>query len=139
MEKEFSKNNPLDKLSGITKNNEMIKNVNEEHNNESKDQVKKKPGRPKTKTEKTKTINIAVPVSVLEKIDIAKVCYGNNLTCYINRLIEKDIEANYEEYKNIIIVKYTTRKQKARDEILLCLHNLNLKLYIQSQKKYFSD
>ena len=74
----------------------------EEHDNENKDPVKKKPGRPKTKTEETKTINIAVPVSVLEKIDIAKVCYGNNLTCYINRLIKKDIEANYEEYKNII-------------------------------------
>lgn len=102
MGKEFTKNNPLDKLSGITKNNEMIKNVNEEHNNESKDQVKKKPGRPKTKTEETKTINIAVPISILEKIDIAKVCYGNNLTSYINKLIEKDIEMNYEEYKNII-------------------------------------
>lgn len=102
MGKGFSKNNPLDKLSGITKNNEMIKSVNEEHNNENKNQLKKKPGRPKTKTEETKTINIAVPVSVLEKIDIAKVCYGNNLTSYINRLIKKDIEANYDEYKNII-------------------------------------
>ena len=87
MGKEFSKNNPLDKLSGITENNRMVKSVNEEHDNENKDPVKKKPGRPKTKTEETKTINIAVPVSVLEKIDIAKVCYGNNLTCYINRQI----------------------------------------------------
>ncbi len=102
MEKRFSKNNPLDKLSGITKNNETLNNVNEEYNNENQDKVKKRPGRPKTKTEETKTINIAVPVSVLEKMDIAKVCYGNNLTCYINRLIEKDIKANYEEYKNII-------------------------------------
>lgn len=102
MEKEFSKNNPLDKLSGIKENSRVVKNVNVKHDNENKDQVKKKPGRPKTKTEETKTINIAVPVSVLEKIDIAKVCYGNNLTCYINRLIKKDIEANYEEYKNII-------------------------------------
>ena len=51
MGKEFSKNNPLDKLSGITENNRMVKSVNEEHDNENKDQVKKKPGRPKTKTE----------------------------------------------------------------------------------------
>ena len=62
---------------------------------------KRKVGRPKTKTEDTKTINIAVPVSVLEKLDTVKVCYGNNLTQYINKLIEKDIEANYDNYKQI--------------------------------------
>ena len=62
---------------------------------------KGKVGRPKTKTEETKTINIAVPVSVLEKLDTVKVCYGNNLTQYINKLIEKDIEANYDNYKHI--------------------------------------
>lgn len=62
---------------------------------------KRKVGRPKTKTEDTKTINIAVPVSVLEKLDTVKVCYGNNLTQYINKLIEKDIEANYDNYKHI--------------------------------------
>lgn len=63
--------------------------------------TKRKVGRPKTKTEETKTINIAVPVSVLEKLDTVKVCYGNNLTQYINKLIEKDIEANYDNYKHI--------------------------------------
>ena len=62
---------------------------------------KRKVGRPKTKTEDTKTINIAGPVSVLEKLDTVKVCYGNNLTQYINKLIEKDIEANYDNYKQI--------------------------------------
>ena len=62
---------------------------------------KRKVGRPKTKTEDTKTNNIAVPVSVLEKLDTVKVCYGNNLTQYINKLIEKDIEANYDNYKHI--------------------------------------
>ncbi len=102
MGKKFSKNSPLEKLSGTIKNNEPVNGVTEEYNNENKDEVKKRPGRPRTKTEETKTINIAVPVSVLEKIDIAKVCYGNNLTCYINRLIEKDLKTNYEQYKNII-------------------------------------
>ena len=62
---------------------------------------KRKVGRPKTKTEDTKTINIAVPVSVLEKLDTVKVCYGNNLTQYINKLIEKEIEANNDNYKHI--------------------------------------
>ena len=63
--------------------------------------TKRKVGRPKTKTEETKTINIAVPVSVLEKLDTVKVRYSNNLTQYINKLIEKDIEANYDNYKHI--------------------------------------
>jgi predicted DNA binding CopG/RHH family protein len=50
---------------------------------------------------KTKTINIAVEFDTLDKIQIAKAKYGDNLTKYINALIEKDLEANYEEYKSI--------------------------------------
>lgn len=67
----------------------------------------KKPGRKtldpggKKKTEYTKTINIAVELDVLEKIQIAKIKYGDNLTNYINTLIEKDLEANFETYKMI--------------------------------------
>lgn len=61
--------------------------------------VKKRAGRPKTKTEDCKTINIAVPVSLLEQMNIAKVMYKDNLTLYINKLIEKDLEANLEKYQ----------------------------------------
>lgn len=60
---------------------------------------KKKVGRPKTKTEDCKAINIAVPLSVLEKMEVAKVMYRDNLTLYVNRIIEKDLEANYDKYK----------------------------------------
>ena len=63
--------------------------------------VKKKPGRPKTKTEPEKTINISVPISLLEKMEIAKAKHGNNLTKYVNAVIKSDIEAHFEEYKNI--------------------------------------
>lgn len=68
---------------------------------------KKSVGRPpldpdgRKKKEYTKTINVAVPLDTLEKIQIAKVKYGDNLTKYINTLIEKDLEANYETYKTI--------------------------------------
>ena len=60
--------------------------------------VKKKPGRPKTKTEPEKTINISVPISILEKMEIAKVKHGNNLTRYVNAVIKADLDANYEKY-----------------------------------------
>ena len=63
--------------------------------------VKKKPGRPKTKTEPEKTINISVPVSLLEKMEIAKAKHGNNLTRYVNAVIRADLDAHFEEYKNI--------------------------------------
>lgn len=63
---------------------------------------KRKVGRPKTKTEETKTINIAVPVSTLEKLETVKLCYGNNMTQYINTLIEKDLRANYEKYQAFV-------------------------------------
>lgn len=61
----------------------------------------KRPGRPKVKTEECKTINIAVPISVLEKIEIAKCKYHGNLTEYVNAAIKKDLEAHFEEYKKI--------------------------------------
>lgn len=96
--KGFTKNNPLDKLSGSTQN-ELPKAAIMHSTEDQK--IKRKVGRPKTKTEETKTINIAVPISVLEKLDTVKVCYGNNLTQYINKLIDKDIEANYDNYKHI--------------------------------------
>lgn len=98
----FSRYNPLDNLSGknITSSKETMTH-NEEAKAAAEPKPKRKVGRPKIKTEPTKTINIAVPVSVLEKLDTVKVCYGNNLTQYINKLIEKDIEANYDNYKNI--------------------------------------
>ena len=109
MAKGFAKNNPLDKLSGakptptVTVPDEEPKAAVEpkKPTKAEEPKEKRKVGRPKTKTEDTKTINIAVPVSVLEKLDTVKVCYGNNLTQYINKLIEKDIEANYDNYKHI--------------------------------------
>lgn len=68
---------------------------------ENKTAPRRRAGRPKTRTEETRNINIAVPVSVLKKLDTAKVCYSNNLTQYINTLIEKDLKANYEHYSHI--------------------------------------
>lgn len=75
--------------------------------NAPEETTKKEVGRPtldptgKKKKDYCKTVNIAIPLDTLEKIQIAKVKYGDNLTKYINALIEKDLEANYESYKNI--------------------------------------
>lgn len=106
MAKSFKNNTPIDKLSGATPtpvipDEEPKAAVEPKKESKTEPKTKRKVGRPKTKTEETKTINIAVPVSVLEKLDTVKVCYGNNLTQYINKLIEKDIEANYDNYKHI--------------------------------------
>lgn len=105
MAKGFAKNNPLDKLSVEPKTTVSVPDEEPKAAVEPKTtkkaeepKEKRRVGRPKTKTEATKTINIAVPVSVLEKLDTVKVCYGNNLTQYINKLIEKDIAENYDKY-----------------------------------------
>ena len=60
--------------------------------------VKRKPGRPKIRTEAVKTINIAVPISLLEKMEVAKVKHSGNLTAYVNHLIEQDLDAHYDDY-----------------------------------------
>ena len=59
---------------------------------------KRKAGRPKTKTEPERYINISVPVLIMDKLDTVKPCFGGNLTAYINRLIVKDLEENYDKY-----------------------------------------
>lgn len=110
----YTKNDPKNKLAGTGSSPEATPEpkVSDESKDETIEyklngEVKKKTkngkyvGRKKVKTEPTRPINIAIPVSVLEKLDTVKVCYGNNLTQYINKLIEKDIEANYDNYKHI--------------------------------------
>lgn len=115
MAKGFSKNNPLDRLSGtnIPKNKEVEKepptvvepNQTEPEPKQEKPPIKqkRKAGRPKTKDIKNtcKNINVAVPIILLDKWEDIKIVHGSNLTAYITKLIEKDMNANYEHYKNI--------------------------------------
>lgn len=64
---------------------------------------KRKAGRPKTKDIKNtcKNINVAVPITLLDKWENIKIVHGSNLTEYITKLIEKDMNANYEHYNDI--------------------------------------
>lgn len=87
---------------GNNKQDSDIKETTPFQNKIKEENTKPKVGRPKIKTEETKTINIAVPVSILEKLNMIKKCYGNNLTEYINILIEKDIAVNYEKYEQVL-------------------------------------
>ena len=61
----------------------------------------KKVGRPKKKKD-CKSITVAIPVDVLEKVSIAKVFFNNNLTEYITTLIERDLETNYSKYHTLV-------------------------------------
>ena len=115
MAKGFSKNNPLDKLSGtsVPKSTEVQKEplaavepkqIEPEPKQEKPHSTqKRKVGRPKTKDIKNtcKNINVAVPITLLDKWEDIKIVHGSNLTEYITKLIEKDMNANYEHYKNI--------------------------------------
>lgn len=42
-----------------------------------------------------------MPITLLDKWEDIKIVHGNNLTEYITKLIEKDMNANYEHYKNL--------------------------------------
>lgn len=66
--------------------------------------AKKRPGRPVTKNikENYKNVNVAMPIELLEKWKEVKRACGGNMTDYITKLVEKDMEANYETYKEII-------------------------------------
>lgn len=115
MAKGFSKNNPLDKLSGtsVLKSTEIQKEPPaavepkqpELELKQEKPPVKqkRKVGRPKTRDIKNtcKNINVAVPITLLGKWEEIKIVHSSNLTAYITKLIEKDMDANYERYKEI--------------------------------------
>ena len=63
---------------------------------------KNKGGRPKTRTEKVKIANIAIPESVFNNMsEYALVLYNSNMTEYINTLIRKDLEENLKNYKTV--------------------------------------
>lgn len=66
------------------------------------DKSSRKVGRPKTKQGEFKTINIAVPIEILNKLKNVKEIYQGNLTHYINKLIEKDLNENYDKYLEIV-------------------------------------
>ena len=95
MAKSFKKANPLDNI------NNGIEDKFEPPKKTEKPKEKRSVGRPKIKSEETKTVNIAIPLSVLEQINIAKLKYGDNLTKYINEIIAKDLETNMETYQQI--------------------------------------
>ena len=80
------------------------KQANPKQNRENTQSAqKRKVGRPKTKDIKNtcKNINVAVPITLLDKWEDIKIVHGSNLTGYITKLIEKDMNANYEHYKDI--------------------------------------
>lgn len=60
-------------------------------------QIRRKAGRPKKNLEPTKMINVAIPEHVYEKMQYAKCCYNGNITQYINSLIAKDLDENYDK------------------------------------------
>lgn len=59
--------------------------------------------RPKTKTEPTKIINIAVPETIYKQMVVAKMTYNDNLTEYVNKLIADDLDKNLDTYKEKLI------------------------------------
>lgn len=112
MAKGFTKNNPLDKLSGTSKSIEAQKQSLKAPEPKPQEAVfrqaetsiqKRKVGRPKTKDVKhtCKNINVAVPIALLKQWEDIKIVHGSNLTGYITKLIEKDMSTNYKHYKEI--------------------------------------
>lgn len=60
----------------------------------------KKAGRKKTK-EPCKNVNVAIPLTLMNKWDEIKSVHESNLTKYIEKLIKQDMDKNYEAYKTI--------------------------------------
>lgn len=109
MGKSFKDNKPIKNLTTPTPTEEPKVAVVEPTPAEPKPEIrkttpaKKKVGRPKTKDVKgtCKNINVAVPIVLLDKWEEVKIVHGSNLTEYITKLIEKDMDSNYEKYKSI--------------------------------------
>lgn len=75
-----------------------------EATNEKPEKEKGKPGRKPTKDVKNtcKNINVAIPNELIDKWKEIKKAKGNNLTQYVTDLIQKDMDENYEKYKQAV-------------------------------------
>ena len=75
-----------------------------ESTNEKPEKEKGKPGRKPTKDVKNTctNINVAIPNELYDKWKEIKTARGNNLTQYVTDLIQKDMDENYDKYKQII-------------------------------------
>ena len=102
MSKNF-KNSPFDKFNNnieFEQKSEQKENINTKPIESDKEQ--KKVGRPKTKQGEFKTINVAVPIEILNKLKNIRNVYQGNLTLYVNKLIERDLSENYNKYLEIV-------------------------------------
>lgn len=103
LQDQYKKN--MNNTSEPPKNNahDEIKPNQTELEQKQENPQKRKAGRPKTKDIKNtcKNINVAVPITLLDKWENIKIVHGSNLTEYITKLIEKDMNANYEHYNDI--------------------------------------
>lgn len=97
------KTNPLKKVtsgSEIQKENVEVKQEPDQSQPQHiQPEPKRGKGRPRQKTEPEKMINIGIPESLYKKMEVAKICHGNNMTQYIRKALERDIESNYEDYR----------------------------------------
>ena len=75
-----------------------------EATNEKPEKEKGKPGRKPTKDVKNtcKNINVAIPKELIDKWNEIKKAKGNNLTQYVTDLIQKDMDENYDKYKQAV-------------------------------------
>ena len=101
MSKNF-KNSPFDKFNNIESERQLVTTEDVNVKLIKSDKEPRKVGRPKTKQGEFKTINVAVPVEILKILKNIKEVYQGNLTLYINKLIEKDLNENYNKYLEII-------------------------------------
>lgn len=76
----------------------------DEATNTKPEKEKGKPGRKPTKDVKNtcKNINVAIPKELIDKWNEIKKAKGNNLTQYVTDLIQKDMDENYEKYKQAV-------------------------------------
>lgn len=81
-----------------------MNNIKSDINKQNKSTKKRPVGRPKTKDVKNtcKTININIPIFLINKWNDVKSIHGNNMTQYITNLMQKDMENNYDKYMEII-------------------------------------
>lgn len=87
---------------------ESILNTNENISAKKDKEIKKPTQRGRKKTKDVKNtctnINVAIPNELFEKWKEIKKARGNNLTQYVTDLIQKDMDENYDKYKQVLSI-----------------------------------
>lgn len=101
MAKSFKTNTPLSNLESNTKVEDSPIEDHPAEKSDTQETEKRKPGRPKKRTEPYQPVSVQLPVRLVDQWREVSEVTGS-MSDYLTRLMERDMRSNYDSYKEMV-------------------------------------